>query len=142
MAFEAVFIESLAVERSECRCQATKRPDQLELRGDDLADQAELRLVRKLEAPFGLTLRLCQRISSGEKIGVQIVAAVRGKREVAGLVRDIECAAHQVTAGRRGDPPTRRAMPLPTPAPIARSMRAGGRRLRCVPSRSGRGPAR
>ena len=99
MAFEAAFIELLTVERSECRCQATKRPDQLELRGDDLDDEAEPRLLRKLEAPFGLTLRACQRISSCEKIRVQIVAAVRGKREVAGLVRDIERAAHQVTAG-------------------------------------------
>ena len=100
MVFEAAFIELLlTVERSECGCQATKRPDQLELRGDDLDDEAEPRLLRKLEAPFGLTLRVCQRIAGCEKIRVQIVAAVRGKREVAGLVRDIERAAHQVTAG-------------------------------------------
>src|SRR5436309_13648662 len=99
MAFEAAFIELLTVERSECRCQATKRPDQLELRGDDLDDEAEPRLPRKLEAPFGLTLRACQRISSCEKIRVQIAAAVRGKREGAGPVRDIERAAHKRTAG-------------------------------------------
>src|SRR5713226_6869165 len=99
MVLEAEFVELLTVERSERRCQATKRPDQLELRGDDLDDEAEPRLLRKLEAPFGLTLRVCQRISSSEKIRVQVVAAVRGKREVAGLVRDIERAAHQLTAG-------------------------------------------
>src|SRR5258705_9455094 len=98
MVFEAAFIELLTVERSECRCLATKRPDQLELRGDDLDDETEPRLLRELEAPFGLTLRVCQRISSGEKVGVQIVAAVRGKRQVAGPVRDVERAAHQITA--------------------------------------------
>src|SRR5882757_819272 len=99
MAFEAAFVELLTVERSECRCQTTKRPDQLQLRGDDLDDEAEPRLLRKLEAPLGLTLRACQRIASRKKIRVEIVAAVRGKREVAGLVRDLERAAYQVTAG-------------------------------------------
>ena len=61
-------------------------------------DEAEPRLLCKLETLLGFTLRFCQRISRCEKIRVQIVAAVRGKREVAGLVRDIERATYQITA--------------------------------------------
>src|SRR5438094_5644774 len=99
MAFEAAFIELLIVKRSECRCQTTKHPDQSELRSNDVNDETEPRLLCKVETLLGFTLRFSQRISRREKVRVQIVAAVRGKREVAGLVRDIERAAHQLTAG-------------------------------------------
>ena len=96
--FEAAFIELLLVKTSECRRQTTKRPDQLELRSNDRNDEAESRLLRKLETLLGFTLRFGQRISRCEKICIQVIAAVRGKREVAGLVRGIERTTHQVTA--------------------------------------------
>src|SRR5437867_2580018 len=105
MAFEAAFIELLIVKRSECRCQTTKHPDQSELRSNDVNDETEPRLLCKVETVFGFTLRLNQRISRREKIRVQIIAAVCGKREVSGLVRDIERATYQIT--------TRPNMPRP-----------------------------
>src|SRR4029077_12454155 len=77
VAFEAAFIELLIVKRSECRCQTAKHPDQSELRSDDVNDETEPRLLRKVETLLGFTLRFSQRISRREKIRVQIIAAVR-----------------------------------------------------------------
>src|SRR6185503_4808306 len=88
------------VKRSEGRCQTTKHPDQAELRSNDVNDETEPRLLCKVETLLGFTLRVSQPISRREKIRVQVVAAVGGKREVTGLVRGIERATHQVTARR------------------------------------------
>src|SRR6185369_1425040 len=98
VAFEAAFIELLIVKRSESRCQTTKHPNQSDLRSNDVNDETEPRFLCKVETLLAFTLRFSQRISRREKVRVQIVAAIRGKREVAGLVRGIERATHQVTA--------------------------------------------
>jgi hypothetical protein len=95
--FEAAFIELLLVKTSECRRQTTKRPDQLELRSNDRNDEAESRLMCKLETLLGFTLRFGQRISRCEKICIQVVAAICPEREVAGSIRDIERATYQIT---------------------------------------------
>ena len=95
--FEAAFIELLLVKTSECRRQTTKRPDQLELRSNDRNDEAESRLMCKLETLLGFTLRFGQRISRCQKICIQVVAAICPEREVAGSIRDIERATYQIT---------------------------------------------
>ena len=82
MALELQLIEPLIVEGAECRRQATERPDKPELRGDDVNDETEPSLLRKLEAILGFTLRLNKRISHGEKVGVQVDWTEARKREV------------------------------------------------------------
>src|SRR4029077_13985756 len=98
VAFEATLIELLIVEAPKCRGQTTKGTDQSGLRGNDVDDEAESRIQCKVETLLGFTLRLSQRISRREKVRVQVIAAVRGKREVTGLARGIEGATYQVTA--------------------------------------------
>ena len=56
-------------------------------------------LLGKLEAILGFTLHLSERISCRQKIRDQVVAAICRKSKVADLVRGIERAAHQITAG-------------------------------------------
>src|SRR5882724_6949721 len=97
MALELKLIEPLIVEGAECRRQATERPDQPELRGDDVNDETEPGLLRKLEAILGFTLHLDERISRRQKVRVQVVAAVRRKTEVANLVRSLERPMYQVS---------------------------------------------
>ena len=46
--------------------QAAQRPDEPELRGDDVDDEAEPRLPRKREAMLGLALHLGERIARRE----------------------------------------------------------------------------
>src|SRR5882724_1373028 len=98
MALELKLIEPLIVEGAECRRQATERPDQPALRGDDVNDETEPSLLRKLEAILGFTLHLNERISRREKVRVQVVAAISRKGEVADFVRGIESATHQIAA--------------------------------------------
>src|ERR1700751_3209537 len=54
VAFAAGIIELRIVKAPERRGQPTQRPDQPELRGNDVDDEAEPRLLRKLESPIGL----------------------------------------------------------------------------------------
>ena len=82
---------------SRIRSQAAQRRIERELRGDDVNDQAEPRLLREREATLGFRCT-SERIARRKKIRVQIVAAVRCKREIANLVRRFERAAHQITA--------------------------------------------
>ena len=55
--------------------------------------------MRKLEAMLGFALHLTERIARREHVAVQVVTAVRRKSEVTALVRRLERAAHQITAG-------------------------------------------
>src|SRR5258706_1514216 len=87
--FESAFIEILLIKTSECRCQTTKRPDQLDLRSNDCNDQAKSRVTCKLETFFGFNLCFGQRISRCEEGCNQAVAAICAKREVAKPIRDV-----------------------------------------------------
>ena len=78
--------------------QATEGPDKPKLGGDEVNDVTEPGLLGKLQTILGFTLHLNQRISSCQKVRVQVVAAVRRKSEVAGLVRDLESETQQITA--------------------------------------------
>ena len=99
MALELKLVEPLIVEGAELRRQATQGPDKPELRGDDVNDETEPRLLCELETILGFTLHLSKRISRRQKVRVQVVAAVRGKGEVTDFVRGIEGATHQFAAG-------------------------------------------
>src|SRR6266540_1630162 len=98
MALEPKLIEPLIVKGAEFRRQATEGPDKPELRGDDVNDETEPSLLRKLEAILGFTLRLNRRISHGEKVRVQVDWTISRKREVTDFVRGIEGATNQIAA--------------------------------------------
>ncbi len=98
MPLEPLLVELGVVEAAELRRQTAQRPDQLELRGDDVDDETEPRLAREVEPGLGLSLHLGERIAAGEKVRDEVVAAVGRIGEVAGLLRRVEGAPHQRTA--------------------------------------------
>src|ERR1700692_3414864 len=99
MALDPSLIKLLSVEAAECRRQAAQRPDQPELRSDDVNDKSKPHLLREREAMLGFAFRLGKRIARCEKVGVQLVAAVGGVIEVANLVCCLKRAAHQIAGG-------------------------------------------
>jgi len=99
MTLEPKLIKLSIVKGAECRRQPTERPDQRELHGDDVNDATVLNLPGKLEAILGCALYLDERIARCEHVVVQMVAGVCRKCEVAELVRRLERATHQITAG-------------------------------------------
>src|ERR1700747_2432912 len=86
-------------EAAEFRRQATQAPNKPEPSGDDVSDDAEPSLPGKLQALLVLALDLGERISRGEQICIQGVAAVRCNCEVTDLARGFKCATHQIAAG-------------------------------------------
>jgi hypothetical protein len=58
MTLEPKLVEAFVIERAESRCEATKCPDEPELRGGDIYDETEPDVSRELEASLGLTLYL------------------------------------------------------------------------------------
>ena len=97
--FDMKLIELPVVKATECRRQAAQHPNERELRGDDVNDKAEPRLLGEREAMFGFCLHLRQRLAGEEQVRVQILARVGAIREVADPVRRFERAAQQITAG-------------------------------------------
>ncbi len=67
MALEAKLIELRVVKGAKARNQSAKSPNEPELRGDDVCDEAEPRFFGKLEAILGFPLHILEWISSGEK---------------------------------------------------------------------------
>src|ERR1041385_3902964 len=93
MTLELPLVDAFVIERTESRCQATKRPDKSELRGDAIDHKAELDFGCELETNLSLALHLGQRGSRSEKIGVQGIAAVCGIGEITDPARGVEAAA-------------------------------------------------
>src|SRR3984885_12883265 len=89
------------IKGSKCRRPSAKRPDQPELRGSDVNDEAEPRLPRKCEHCLGFRLRIGQRVARRQKVGDQVVAAVGHVSEVALLICHLQRTAQQIT--RRPD---------------------------------------
>jgi hypothetical protein len=102
MMFEAKLVESLVIEHAEFRCQATKRPDEPELRGDAIYDDNELDVRRELETHLSFTLHFGQRVSRREQIRVQAIATIRGVREVTDPVCVVETSALELARGFEG----------------------------------------
>src|SRR5579863_3959512 len=98
MMLEPKLIETLIVEGAEYCRQATEGPDKPELRGDDVNDETEPSLLRKLEPVLGFTLRLNEWVSHSEKVRVQVDWTISRKREVADFARCINGAKHQIAA--------------------------------------------
>jgi hypothetical protein len=94
-----VLVEQLIVEATEVRRQAAERTNKCELCSDEIDRNTEPELLHKCETPLGFALHLIERIAGREKVRVQVSTAVPGKSEVTELVRRLECAAYQITAG-------------------------------------------
>src|SRR5260370_20066999 len=98
MALESKLIKLSILKGAEFRRHATEGPDKPELHSDDVTDETEPSLPRKLEAILGFTLHLHERISRCQKVCVQVDAAVHCKTEVADLVRGLERPMYQGAA--------------------------------------------
>src|ERR1700683_3868828 len=98
MKLEPKLIKLLMVKSAEFGSQATEGPDQPELSGDDVNDEAKTSLLGKLEALLVFVLNLSERIASSQKIGVKIVATISGISKVADSFCALESAADEVTA--------------------------------------------
>src|SRR5271163_181700 len=98
MVLESPLFKLLIVEGAKLRRHSPESPDQSELRGDEVNDQSEPRLLRKREARLGFALRLGERVARRQKVGIQMVAAEARVSEVAGLVRRLERAMDQAPA--------------------------------------------
>src|SRR4030081_364887 len=77
---------------------AAERLNEPKLRSDEVNGKTEPHPLRKREATLGLGLHLIERIARREKVRVHVVAAVRRKNEVTGLVRGLKRAAHHIAA--------------------------------------------
>src|SRR3984893_7770097 len=98
MTLKPKLIDPLIVKGAESWRQATEGPDKPELRGDDVNDETEPSLLRKLEPILGFTLRLNEWVSHGEKVGAQRDCTISRKREVTDFARCIDGATHQIAA--------------------------------------------
>ena len=98
MALHPRLIKLRIVKAAELRRQSPECPDQPELRGDEVDDKPEPRLLREREAMLGFAFRLGKRIARHEKVRVHLVAAVAGVNEVAARVCRLERAAQQIAA--------------------------------------------
>ena len=58
MTLEPKLVEAFVIERAERRSQATKCPNEPELRGDAIYDENEPDVSRELETSFSFTLHL------------------------------------------------------------------------------------
>src|ERR1700683_3733932 len=99
MALELKLIKLQIIERAKFRRHATEGPDKPELNADEVNSEAKPSLPREFEAMLGFLLRLRERITRRQKVGVQVDAAVGRKTQVADFVRGLERATQQVPAG-------------------------------------------
>ncbi len=102
MVLDLGFVEVLIVERTECRCHAAEGSDESKLRRKAVADEAKPRFQCKVEAILGMALHVYERIPRREKVSSQAVATVRGESEDTCLIRNLESAMQQITAGSKG----------------------------------------
>src|SRR6202041_3788529 len=98
MAFDSKLIEPFVVKVPELRRQAAEHPNQRNLRGDEVNDKAESRLLGEREAVFSFALHIGQWLAGEEQGRVEITARVGSIREVSHPVRRLERAAQQIPA--------------------------------------------
>src|SRR5437870_12974786 len=98
MALVPQLVKLLIIQGAELPRQPPQRADEPEVCGDGVNGEPESRLLRKRKAVLSFALRLGKGVACHEHVEVQKNAAVARKREVAGLVRGLECAAHQLAA--------------------------------------------
>jgi hypothetical protein len=101
MLLEAALVKLRIIEGVEVRCESTERPNQSVLRGNDVADETKLHLPHEFERVLDLVLDVSERISGGEKIGIQIAAAIGGISIVPGAPRRVESSPQENAAARQ-----------------------------------------
>src|SRR5258708_19180888 len=101
MLLEAALVELRIIKRVEVRCQSTERPDESVLRGNEVADETEPHLSHEFERVLDLVLDFTERISGGEKIGIQVGAAIRCISKISGVLRRVEGASQEHAAARQ-----------------------------------------
>src|SRR5271166_2877699 len=99
MALHLRLINMPIVEAAEFRRQAAERPNECELRCDDVNAGAEARFPRKRKTILGFTLRLREMIPRREKVPDQMVTAISRPGKVTDFVRGIESATYQIATG-------------------------------------------
>src|SRR5208337_245086 len=109
--FELLLGEPVVVEAPENGRQTAESPDQLELYGDEAADEIETSAAREVEPGLGLALHLGERSATGEELREEVVAANCCVGEVAGLLGDFEGVPGERTA--RPGMPRRRFREIP-----------------------------
>jgi len=98
MLLEAALVEFRIIEAVEVRCQSTERPAQSVLRGNDVADEAEPHLPHEFERALDFVLDVSERIPGGEKIGIQVAAAIGRISKVPGALRRVESTPQEDAA--------------------------------------------
>src|SRR6266403_280529 len=101
MVLEAALVELRIIEGPEVRCQSAERPDQSLLRGSDVGDETESHLPHEFERARDLVLDVSERIPGGEKIGIQVVAAIGRISKVSGALRRVESTPQENAAARQ-----------------------------------------
>src|SRR6202171_2567637 len=101
MLLEAALVELRIIEGVEVRCKSTERPDESVLRGNEVADETEPHLPHEFERVLDLVLDFTERISGGEKIRIQVGAAIGCISKVSGVLRRVESAPQKNAAGRQ-----------------------------------------
>src|SRR5260370_34985874 len=101
MLLEAALVAIRIMEGAEVRGQSTKRPDESALRGNQVADETEPHFPHEFERVLDLVLDFGERISGGEKIGIQVGAAIGRISKVPGALRRVESAPQENAAGRQ-----------------------------------------
>src|SRR5260370_34542013 len=91
-------IKVLIVKRAEVPGHPAQHSYQPELRGDDVNDQPELRLLRKIESMLGFGVHLDKQLASREKILDQIDAAIPRRTEITARLRDLGTTTPQLPA--------------------------------------------
>src|SRR5258705_12329318 len=101
MLLEAALVELRVIEGPEVRCQSAERPDQSVLRSNDVADETEPHLPHEFERALDLVLDVSERIPGGEKIGIQVVAAIGRISKVPAALRRVESTPQENAAARQ-----------------------------------------
>src|SRR5215470_4475368 len=97
MTLELYFVKAFLVEGAESRRHSPQRTDESALRRDNSDDHTESDTSRELETSLSFTLHLGQRVSSREKICVQVVAAECGIDEITDPAGGVETASLELS---------------------------------------------
>src|SRR5579871_1075183 len=92
---ESALVESGLAKAAKLCCLASKHPDQAELGSDHIGDEAEMRLLCKLERGFSFALDHSKRLAASEKMRDQCAARNAGKAQVTCFLRCPKRGSHQ-----------------------------------------------
>src|SRR5712672_587959 len=99
MVFHPRLIHISIIEAAELRGQAAERPNECELRRDDVNDNAEAYLPQKRERILGFTLHLHKLFPRREKITEKLATAISRPGKVTHFVRGIKGATYEIATG-------------------------------------------